>query len=369
MEKHPKIESEHTIPAPQPIEAAPSGLDIKKKLPKKALFWSGIGAIVLVVGLLASAIIWYSVELSPVDSKSDELVKVTIPKDSTPNEIGAILKEKKVIRNEQAFAIHTRLSSTQNKLQAGGYRLSPADSTPEIVSHLTSGNTDSFDITFLPGATLKENRAVLIKAGYSTSEIDAALDASYDSPLFEGKPASADLEGYIYGETYKFAADASVSDILQEIFEFYAQVIKDNDLKAKFASHDLSVYQGITLASIIQREAIGGDEAQIAQVFYSRMAEGMTLGSDVTYQYIADKTGVARDPNLDSPYNTRRYAGLPPGPISAPGKAALLAVANPAAGDYLFFLSGDDNVTYYGRTVAEHEANIRDHCKVKCSIL
>jgi UPF0755 protein len=108
---------------------------------------------------------------------------------------------------------------------------------------------------------------------------------------------------------------------------------------------------------------------QIAQVFYLRLAQSMPLGSDVTYQYIADRTGVARDPDLDSPYNTRRYAGLPPGPIATPGLKALLAVANPAQTDYLYFLSGDDDITYFGRTFQEHEANIKNHCQEKCQIL
>ena len=116
-------------------------------------------------------------------------------------------------------------------------------------------------------------------------------------------------------------------------------------------------------------EAAGGDEAGIAQVFYSRLALNMPLGSDVTYQYIADKLGVPRDPNLDSPYNTRKYTGLPPGPISTPGKAALLAVATPATTDYLYFLNGDDNVTYFSKTLDEHEANIKNHCQIKCQAL
>jgi UPF0755 protein len=93
------------------------------------------------------------------------------------------------------------------------------------------------------------------------------------------------------------------------------------------------------------------------------------MGSDVTYQYVADKLGVARDPNLDSPYNTRRFDGLPPGPISSPGLTALKAVAAPANTDYLFFLSGDDDVTYFARNDAEHQANITNHCAVKCSSL
>jgi len=211
----------------------------------------------------------------------------------------------------------------------------------------------------------------LIDAGYSENEVDAALRASYTSPLFDGKPASADLEGYIYGETYAFNTDTSVEVVLEKTFEQYYSVISENNLAKKYSDKELTLYQGITLASIIQREASpsGSDMPQIAEVFYNRLAAGMPLGSDVTYQYIADKTGVPRDPNLDSPYNTRRYTGLPPGPIATPGEKALLAVANPTSGDYLYFLSGDDNTTYFARTNAEHEANIKNHCQTKCQIL
>lgn len=359
------------IPSPQPIESSPSGLEVKKKWSKKKkiLLFVAMDLVVLLLGLLTAGYFWYQSQLEPVAKGTDDLVKITIEQGSTPAVIGELLEEKKVIKSSQVFSIYVRLSGTQSKLQTGSYRLSPGDTTPEIVTHLTNGNVDTFNITFLPGATLAENKKVLIAAGYSEDEVTAALAATYDSPLFAGKPSSADLEGYIYGETYNFATEATVEDILARTFSQYNSVIVENGLVAAYEARGLSLYEGITLASIIQREASGGDEAQIAQVFYSRMATGMVLGSDVTYQYIADKTGVERDTNLDSPYNTRRYPGLPPGPISVPGLAALKAVANPAAGDYLFFLSGDDNVTYFARTNAEHEQNIIDHCKVKCSIL
>ena len=155
---------------------------------------------------------------------------------------------------------------------------------------------------------------------------------------------------------------------MKRTFAEYYKVVQQEKLVQGFARHNLNLYQGITLASIIQREASSPqDQKQVAQVFYSRLAIDMTLGSDVTYQYIADKTGVQRSPDLDSPYNTRRFPGLPPGPIATPGLTALQAVASPATGDYLYFLSGDDNVTYFAVTNAEHESNIVDHCKVKCS--
>ncbi len=356
---------------PQPIEATETGLVIKKKWSKKRkiVLFSGIGALLALILVFLGGFVWYQLSLSPVGSNKNELVKVTIPTNTSPNGIGKILVDNKIIRSTDAFSVYTRLTNTRNKLQAGTYRLSPAETTPQIVEHLTKGTVDTFDITFLPGATLAENRKVLLDAGYSVDEVDAGLNATYTSPLFDSKPANTDLEGYIYGDTYRFGAGATVSDILNYSFETYESVITKNDLVAKFKARNLTLYQGITLASIIQRESIGGDEGQIAQVFYNRLAQGMVLGSDVTYQYIADKTGVARDPGLDSPYNTRRYAGLPPGPISVPGIASLKAVADPTQGDYLFFLSGDDDITYFAKTNAEHEQNIVDHCKVKCSIL
>jgi len=358
------------IPRPQPI--GDSGLNKKigrSSKVKKIILFSGIGLIVLVGAALAIGWGWYQSQLAPVDAKSTEKVRIKIESGSSPAEIAALLEEQEVIRNSDAFALYIRLSDTRDFLQAGSYRLSPSESTPQIVEHLTKGNVDTFNITFLPGATLVENRKVLLDTGYTEAEVDAGLNATYDSPLFEGKPEGGDLEGYIYGETYQVGGGASVSDILAQTFTEFEKVVEENNLKAEFESHGLTLFQGITLASIIQRESGGNDEAQIAQVFYSRLAVNMPLGSDVTYQYIADKTGVARDPGLESPYNTRVKTGLPPGPIATPGKAALLAVAHPAAGDYLYFLSGDDNVTYYARDLAGHEANIANHCKQKCQIL
>jgi UPF0755 protein len=362
---------------PQPIEQQPLTTDtglatnVKKKSRKKILIWSLIGFFVALLLTIGGIFLWYTLQLAPVNSSKTDKQLVVIESGSTPTDIANLLKEKELIRNPTAFLWYSRLEGVQNLLQAGTYRLSPSESTPQIVEHLSSGRVDTFSITFLPGATLADNRKVLIGAGYDASAVDAALAKTYDSPLFAGKPTSADLEGYIYGETYSFGTDTSVEAILEHVFDEFYSVVEKNNLVAKFKAQDLTLYEGITLASIVQREASpkADDMPQIAQVFYSRLAMDMPLGSDVTYQYIADKTGVARDPNLDSPYNTRRYAGLPPGPISSPGEKALVAVANPASGDYLYFLSGDDDITYFGRTLEEHEANITNHCQEKCKIL
>ncbi len=359
-------------PAPKPmIRKAPVTplLEMPKKRPlRKLFFWIG-GVIATLLLIAVGVFAWYKIQLSPVDSKASA-VRVEIVDGSSPSQIGDLLQEKKVIRSSLAFDFYTRQIKAQGKLQAGVYRLSPTESTEQIVAHLVAGETDQFSITFLPGATLAENRAGLIKAGFSSVDVDAALGKTYNSPLFADKPATADLEGYIYGETYHFDGNASVEQILTRTFdEFYAALI-DNNLTTGFKKQGLNLYQAIILASIIQREVPHAeDQKQVAQVFYSRLADGTTLGSDVTYQYAAKKLGVPPSPSLDSPYNTRKYAGLPPGPIATPGLSSLKAVATPAPGNYLFFLSGDDGITYFARTNEEHAANVRDHCQIKCATL
>ncbi|MDK2899210.1 MAG: hypothetical protein PWQ10_397 [Patescibacteria group bacterium] len=336
----------------------------------KIILWSiGAVAALLIIFVIAGAF-YYNSQLAPVGDDISQLEEITIAPNSTSAQIGKQLQQNSIIRNSTVFELYARLSGKSVSLQAGTYRLSPAETTPQIIDHLVNGSVDTFSITFYPGATLKDTILTLKNAGYSSQEIATALSATYDSPLFAGRPENTDLEGYIYGETYNFNAGATVSDILERVFDEFYNVIVDNGLIKSFASHDLNLYQGITLASIIQREAnTAQDQKQVAQVFYSRLSSNMVLGSDVTYQYIADKTGVARDTELDSPYNTRIHPGLPPGPISTPGITALQAVASPSKGDYLYFLSGDDDITYFAHTYQEHEANITDHCKIKCSTL
>lgn len=356
---------------PEPIAPAPLSLPPKKSksIGKRIALIVGTFLAIVVITVVA-AFFWYQREISPVsDDPNATRVRITIESGTTPDAIGSLLSEKKVIRSTTAFEIYTRLSGTRNKLQAGTFSLSPHESTAAIVDHLVAGKTDQFSVTFLPGATVADNKKVLLAAGYSQAEIDAAFNKTYNSPLFQDKPADADLEGYIYGETYMFSAGSTVEQILQRTFDEFYVAISENDLISGLRAQGFNLYQGITLASIIQREVSGrADSAQVAQIFLKRLREEMPLGADATFVYAAAKEGVTPTVNLDSPYNTRRYAGLPPGPISAPGLTALQAVARPAQGDYLYFVSGDDGKNYYSRTIEEHEANTRQYCKINCSL-
>ncbi len=359
-------------------------IELKPRLRwQKVLLWSGLAVFLVGIGVAIASWLWYSQQLEAVDETTDSLVRVAIESNTNPGEIATILKDEGVIRNRTAFLIYTRLEGVQGKLQAGVYRLSPAETMPEIVAHLVSGKVDTFTVLFYPGATLVDNTpkaedkkqdvtSSLRRAGYSDEQIKEGLAADYsdyNDTLFQGKPVGSDLEGYIYGDTYQLSSGATVEDVLRSSLNKLWSVIQENDLVEKYRARGLSLFEGITLASIIQKEAIDGDESKIAQVFLTRLSIDMPLGSDVTYQYIADKQGLARDPGLVSPYNTRRVQGLTPGPISQPGIASLKAVGSPSDSDYLYFLSGDDDVTYFARSLSEHEANIVKHCQQKCQIL
>lgn len=345
------------------------------KKPKKVWLIVLIAFVVVVIAVVGAVYSWYQSELAPVSADTTKHVRVTIDSGTTPVAIAEQLEVSGVIKSKLAFTVYTKLSRTENNLKAGTYNLQPSLSTPAIVDHLVAGKQDTFSVTFLPGDTLASNRQKLIDLGYEAADVDAALKKTYNRPLFASKPASADLEGYIFGDTYEFDASSTPETIINRTFDEYEDVITKENLVSGFKKQGLTLFQGITLASIVQREVTNpapskpnDDQRQVARVFMNRMAAGMTLGSDVTYQYAAKKLGVAPTPTLDSPYNTRIHTGLPPGPIAVPGVGALMAVANPASNDYLFFLSGDDDVTYFAKTDAGHQQNITQHCQKKCLI-
>ena len=380
--KQPEYRPDHELPAPEPTPLLQEGSQMpslgdidaspvpkKSRRLRKAMLIGLTTVVIIVVAAMAIAYAWYQQQLAPVSTDTSKHIRLTIAAGTSPSAIGDQLKSLGVIRDKLAFTIYTKLSRTENILKAGVYNLQPSLSTPAIVDHLVSGKQDTFRVTFLPGDTLANNRKKLIELGYSEAEVDAALDKTYDRPLFATKPVGADLEGYLYGETLEFDSSASVETILGKFFDQFESVITENNLVEGFKKQGLTLYEGITLASIVQREVPANeDQRQIAQVFFNRMHAGMTLGSDVTYQYAARKMGVDPTPTLNSPYNTRIHVGLPPGPIATPGKSSLLAVANPASNDYLFFLSGDDDKTYFAKTDAQHQQNIVNHCQKKCLI-
>lgn len=371
---------DHLLSAPPHEDLLTSGLPeieppkASESPRKKHTKWKLLGVIVatllVLVGIVAAASFWwYQQQLQPVDATASDQTRVVIEAGSTPSTIADQLKDRGLIRDVTAFSIYINLSKTRDSLKAGTYNLQKSESVEAIVAHLVSGKQDTFRLTFLPGDTIENHKKKIIEAGYSQAEVDAAFAKTYTGPLFAGKPASADLEGYIYGETYEFLSSATVEEVLQRTFTEFETKIKADGIVEGLKKQGLNLYQGITLASIVQKEVSGtADSAQVAQVFYKRLKEGVSLGADATFVYAAKKAGQTPSVDFKSPYNTRIVTGLPPGPISSPGEAALTAVAKPAVGDFMYFVSGDDGKNYFSRTLQEHEAKTRQYCIKNCAL-
>lgn len=340
--------------------------------PKRSrLKWWILGAVGLIIALAIAAIIgwfvWYNHALQP-RSATNQRIRLTISQGSTPDQIAKSLQDKGVIKSAFAFQILLKQSGDRNKLQAGTYLFSPTQSAREVLDWLVEGKVDTFNLTILPGQTLADIKQKLVKDGFAAADVDAAFAKKYNHPLLATKPDNVNLEGYIYPETYQINSGTTVEQLLTRTFdEFYAQIQAKN-LQAELTAKGFTLHQGITLASIIGKEASRvSDKRQVAQVFEKRLAQNMELGSDVTFMYAAKLTGQTPSPSLDSPYNTRKNKGLPPGAIANFTLDSLQAVAEPASGDYLYFVAGDDGTVYFATTEAQHEQNIKQYCTKLCN--
>ena len=320
--------------------------------------------------------------------------KFEIKTNQTIGDIAENLKKAGLIRSDFAFKTYLKLSNKSAKIKAGTYSLRANLSAKEIVEQMEKGvaSSEVFNLTVLPGETLKEIKQKLIKLGYLSEQIDTALLKKYDSPVLKGlydnegkltnpaQPANVALEGYLYGETYQFYKGETVEHIFETMINQLNSVVVANNIEEKFQKRGFSLREGLILASIIQKEAHSEDMPGVSMVFQNRLKVGMTLGSDVTATYAADLVNPNRDRNdpnnnlrvleTDNLYNTRKHTGLTPGPICSPGITAILAVAEPDENkrSMRYFLTGDDGKMYYSVTDTEHTQKIRDYCQKLCSV-
>ena len=390
-----------------------------KKQPKKKSFMKKI-IIALVILLTVAglgafgAYTWYEKQLaapknfsckfnSPAAAATSEgseenpdchYQKFEIKTNQTIGDIAENLKKAGLIRSDFAFKTYLKLSSKSAKIKAGTYSLRANLSAKEIVEQMEKGvaSSEVFNLTVLPGETLKEIKQKLIKLGYLSEQIDTALLKKYDSPVLKGlydnegkltnpaQPANVALEGYLYGETYQFYKGETVEHIFETMINQLNRVVVANNIEEKFQKRGFSLREGLILASIIQKEAHSEDMPGVSMVFQNRLKVGMTLGSDVTATYAADLVNPNRDRNdpnnnlrvleTDNLYNTRKHTGLTPGPICSPGITAILAVAEPDENkrSMRYFLTGDDGKMYYSVTDTEHTQKIRDYCQKLCSV-
>lgn len=310
----------------------------------------------------------YTNNLRAVTPHAHTEVVVAIPSGSSLSDITKILKTKNVIRAEWAFRQYVLSEELSDKLKAGTYRMYTDESVKAIADDLVAGKVAVDLFTILPGQRIDQVRKAFIADGFSETAVDKAFnpDTYPNHPALVDKPAGASLEGYLYPDSFQRTADTDPSVIVKASLDELNTYLT-TDVRSAFAAEGLTTFQAITLASVVEREvATQADRATAAQVFLSRIKQGMRLQSDVTVLYgqvLAGKGTDQVNTSFESPYNTFLHDGLPVGPISNVTNSGLQAVAHPSNTDYLFFVAGDDGVTYFSRTIAEHQAAVAAHCK------
>ena len=312
---------------------------------------------------------WYNLNLKPVDREQTQQQTFVVLRGMQWSEVADRLQESELIHNAETLKWYVRFNNVSG-LQAGTFLLSRSLYLKEIVDILSSGLAANIDVTILPEHNLQELEKSLIEQGFKAPDAHQALKAeshSDHSLLRDIIPPGATLEGYVAPETFAVGqlSGESAKAVVRKSLDTFIENLTP-EIKAAFAQKFSSIHEGVILASIVELEATPQDRAQVAQVFLSRIEEGMRLDSDIGFFYIAEIENRAPSVQDPSPYNMRQHYGLPPGPVSNVSKSSLEAVANPASGNYLYFLVGDDGNMYFNHTHEEHLQDRDAHCRKGC---
>lgn len=354
---------------------------------KERLWTTRIVRIIMLISLLTVLIVsmlgyrYVKTALKPVDPSNHQEVEVTIPFDSSKRSIAELLEDAGIIRNADIFHLFLRTQGTRG-LQAGHYQLSPSMNAQQVLERLEEGGEPIFvdadtTLTVVEGATVEqiaelvdENTAISKEEFIQTVQSKETMNrlvAKFPTLLqglteIEGLKYS--LEGYLYPATYDYFAGMSAYELIEQMVESanltYQQLVED------LYNTELTYHQILTLASIIEREAITAEDRKLVSgVFYNRMAIEMPLQSDITILYALGehKELVTYDDlEVDSPYNTYQHIGLPPGPMNSPSYSAITAAIYPTYSDYYYFVADiDTQEVYFSQTQEEHDLLVEQY--------
>ena len=304
--------------------------------------------IILAVIILTGVSIWWNNGLSAVDPKDKTTRHFVVPKGSAVRTIGNALKEQGLIRDPVVFFLYIKTKNLDQKVQAGSYNLSPSMDLPKILYALSHGSVDIW---------------ITIPEGYRATEVAEVLKKSIGTYNDSWVEKLVLEEGYLFPDTYLIPKDADVETVIS---------IMKNTFNTKIQSIGLSTIDPklnkiVTIASLIEREALRDEEkAMISSVISNRLTDGMALDIDATLQYIKGKNFQGKwwsvptgyDKALNSPYNTYKNPGIPPGPIATPGIEAIKAAANPATSSYYYYIHDNKGNVHFAKTLSEHNNNV-----------
>ena len=347
-----------------------------KKKAKKKKKGGCLWIIVLILALLVGFGGYYTMGLRAVDPNSEEQVIVEIPNGTGASAIVEILDDAGLVKNKFCAKVNARIGNYSG-LQANTYIFSPSMSFTEIMKAINTGDFDYVSkesIEVRDGARLQQvAEAVSEKLPYSTEEIlDLWANTDYLNDLIDrywfltdeilDKDIMFPLEGYLYADTYYVTDNMTLESFTEMCLDRMDEELSNR--RSEIEASGFTVNQLLTLTSIVTKEATAEDQPGVAGVFMNRLAQGMSLGSDVTVCYIFQEDRVElKVSQLEStnPFNTRKYAGLPPGPICQVVGSAIDATLNYEHHDYLFFIADENGIVRYSTDEAGHESNIDEH--------
>ncbi len=310
-----------------------------------------IGA-VIVIFIIAGAVGGFSLFMSSADRAfhpdDTQMINVAIPSGTGTSGIASILEQNGIIASGDTFRLQSRLKGLDGKYKAGEYALSPSMTTTEIMDVLISGNVNTMRFTVPEGYDLRKTEDKLSAEGFINRELFEQEIESGNFPyeFLKDAPQGANrLEGYLFPNTYDVFTTATEHDIIDRMLRQFDAVFTD-ECYQRTEELGLSINEVVTIASLIERETrVDSERAVVASVIYNRLARGQKLQIDATIQYALDEPKeflTYADLEIDSPYNTYKIDGLPPGPICSPGEASIMAALYPESTDYIYYVLGKE---------------------------
>lgn len=293
-------------------------------------------------------------------------VQVTIPAGANGAQIGAILADAGVVKSSEAYYQLSLVDARAQNVQPGVFSLRSQMSAEAALAALVDPSTRvQAKFTVPEGSRVDDVVAIIAKnSDISTEDLEAALD----DPDALGLPAEANgsAEGFLFPETYFVEPGNTATDVLKKMVTQTTKVMDELEFGPKARALGLSGIEVLTIASILEWEVNNEEDfAKASRVIDNRLAAGEALRMDSTVHYVSGRKGdvftTPQERAIDSPYNTYKYPGLPPGPIGSPGKAAIEAALNPAEGDWMYFVADPDTgETVFTNNYGEHQQACRD---------
>ena len=337
----------------------------QNKAARKGLWKKAVGgAVFCIVALAGAAVVGYTEPNMFLPSKGGY---VHVRSDMTAADVGDEMQKNGYIVSSVWFRVAAQVTGQAGNLKEGEYSIDSSMSLQQILGKLTSGKSEAARLVIPEGYTVWQIAQRVAALGNISEDefLIAAKDTTLLHPYMNGnRDVTFPTEGFLFPDTYFIPNDATAEDVVRMMLKNFDDHL-DADMKQQIAAKNMSIYQVVTLASLVEKEAkYEEDRPLIASVFLNRLATHMKLQSDASISYAMGSHKAAysiAETQYDSPYNTYMYEGLPPGPIANPGMACMHAILQAPTTSYLYFVADGDGHNYFAATYEEHMKNVQEH--------